>query len=121
MQIQIKTSHNIEGHQALVAEVSEKVEKTLSRFSTHITQVEVHLSDQTSHRNSPSDKRCMMEARLEGRQPIAVTNEAETLDQAIGGASDKLAKLIENTLERQRDQRRHRTDPSLPGSKPSGE
>ncbi len=115
MQIQINTDHNIVGHQALIAEVSGKVESALSRFSTHITQVEIHLSDQTSHKNSPSDKRCMMEARLEGRQPIAVTHEAETLDQAVVGASDKLAKLIESTLERQRDQKRHRTDPPLTG------
>jgi ribosomal subunit interface protein len=115
MQIQIKTDHNIEGHQALVDEVSEKVEKALSRFSSHITQVEVHLSDQTSHKNSPGDKRCMIEARLEGRQPIAVTHEAETLDEAIDGASDKLAKLIESTLERQRDRKRERTDPPQHG------
>ena len=111
MKIQINTDHNIVGHQALIDEVSGKVESALSRFSTHITQVEVHLSDQTSHRNSPSDKRCMMEARLEGRQPIAVSQEAETLDQAIGGASDKLAKLIESTIERERNKKRHRTDP----------
>ena len=116
MQIQINTDHNIGGHQALIAEVTGKVESALSRFSTHITRVEVHLSDQNSQKNSPGDKRCMMEARLEGRQPIAVTHEAETLDQAIGGASDKLARLIENTLGRQRDQKDHRTDPSLPGS-----
>ena len=111
MKIQINTDHNIVGHQALIDEVSGKVESALSRFSTHITQVEVHLSDQTSHRNSPSDKRCMMEARLEGRQPIAVTHEAPTLDQAIDGASYKLAKLIESTLGREHDQKRHRTDP----------
>lgn len=111
MQIQINTDHNIEGHQDLIAEFSGKVENALSRFSTHITLVEVHLSDESSRRKTPLDKRCMMEARLEGRQPIAVTHEAETLNQAIDGASDKLAKLIESTLERQRDQKRHRTDP----------
>ena len=111
MQIQINTDHNIVGHETLIAEVSGKVESALSRFSSHITQVEVHLSDQTRHKNSRGDKRCMMEARLEGRQPIAVTCEAETLDQAIGDASDKLIKLIESTLERQRDQKRHRTNP----------
>ena len=115
MKIQINTDHNIVGHQALIDEVSGKVESALSRFSTHITQVEVHLSDQTSHRNSPSDKRCMMEARIEGRQPIAVSHEAPTLDLAIDGASDKLAKLIENTLGRMHDQKSSRTDPPRPG------
>jgi ribosome-associated translation inhibitor RaiA len=40
----------------------------------------------------------MMEARLAGRQPIAVTEEAATLDLAVDGAADKLARLIEHTL-----------------------
>jgi ribosome-associated translation inhibitor RaiA len=115
MQIQINTDHNIGGHQTLIADVTGKVESALSRFSDHITRVEVHLSDQNGHKKSPDDKRCMMEARLEGRQPIAVSHEAVTLDQAIGGASDKLAKLIENTLGREHHQKDHRTDPLLPG------
>ena len=85
MQIQINTDHNIGGHQALVAEVSGKVERALSRFSAHITRVEVHLSDENSLKSGQSDKRCMMEARLEGRQPIAVTHQAATLDQAVDG------------------------------------
>jgi len=115
MEIQINTDHNIEGHQAMTTSVSGRVESALSRFSANITRVEVHLSDESSHQHSRSDKRCMMEARLEGRQPLAVTHEAETLDQAIGGASDKLTRLIENTLGRLRDQRSRRADSFPPG------
>lgn len=48
--------------------------------------------------------RCMMEARLEGRQPIAVTHQAASLDQAVDGAADKLTKMIDSTLGRLRDQ-----------------
>lgn len=44
-----------------------------------------------------------MEARLEGRQPIAVTHEAATGHQAIDGAADKLERFIESTLGRLRD------------------
>jgi ribosome-associated translation inhibitor RaiA len=122
MQIQINTDHNIEGHQALAAQVSGVVENTLARFSDHITRVEVHLSDENIHKNDKkTDKRCMMEARLEGRQPIAVTHWAATLDQSVDGAADKLARLIESTLDRLHDQKRHRTDPPPPGSKPPEE
>ncbi len=32
----------------------------------------------------------MLEARIEGMQPIAVTNEAGTTEEAINGALDKL-------------------------------
>ena len=59
----------------------------------------------------------MMEARLEGRQPIAVTHQAATLDQAVDGAADKLARLIESTLGRLRDQKSRRTDPPPPEPK----
>ena len=115
MQIQINTDRNIGAHQALAAEVNGVVESALSRFSDHITRVEVHLSDESSHKSRLNDKRCMMEARLEGRQPIAVIHQAATLDQAVDGAADKLARLIENTLGRMRDQESHRTDPHPTG------
>ena len=49
------------------------------------------------------DKRCMMEARLEGHQPIAVTDEADSLDEAIAGAADKLKRSLDHTLSRVND------------------
>jgi len=114
MQIQINTDHNIEGHQALTDHISSVIENALSRFSDHITRVEVHLSDENSDKKSGiDDMRCMMEARLEGRQPIAVTYQATTLDQAVDGAADKLTNLIESTLGRKHDQESHRTDPPV--------
>ena len=116
MQIQINTDHNIEGHEALATQVRGVVESALRHISEHITRVEVHLSDESSHKSTQNDKRCMMEARLEGRQPIAVTHQADTLDQAVDGATEKLVRLIESTLGRQRHQENSRTDPPLPGS-----
>ena len=100
MQIQINTDHNIAGHEALGAHVRSVVESTLSRNSNHVTRVEVHLSDENSYRGGQDCKRCMMEARLEGHQPIAVTNDAATLDEAVNGAAGKLDRLIESTLGR---------------------
>ena len=77
MQIQINTDHNIEGHEALTAHVSDLVESALSQFSDHITRVEVHLSDENSDKkHGNDDMRCMMEARLEGHQQVAVTHHA---------------------------------------------
>jgi len=111
MQIQINTDRNIEGHETLAAQVRGVVENALSRLSDRITRVEVHLSDESGRKSGQNDKRCMMEARLEGRQPIAVTHQAATVDHAVDGAADKLARLIESTLGRLRDQESHRTDP----------
>ena len=114
MQVQVNKGHNIEAHEALAVRVRDVVERALNQISDHITRVEVHLSDASSHKSRRNDKRCMMEARLEGRQPVAVTNQAATLDQAIDGAADKLARLTEGTLRRLRNQKRRRTD--LPSS-----
>jgi ribosome-associated translation inhibitor RaiA len=117
MQIQVNTDHTIEGHEALADKIRGVVENALGRMSDHITRVEVHLTDERGSKSGKNDKRCMMEARLEGRQPIAVTDEATTLVLAVDGAADKLARLIEHTLGKLHDQRNHRTDP--PPSEPT--
>ena len=115
MQIQINTDRHIHGHETFIAQVKNKVESSLSRVSDHITRVEVHLSDENGDKGGQNDKRCVMEARLERHQPLAVTQEGATLDQAVDSALDKLVRLVENTLDRLQDQQRHRTDTS-PGA-----
>lgn len=103
MQININTDKNIKGSEALAAEITGSIESALSRVSEHITRVEVHLSDENSDKYADDDKRCLLEARLEGRQPIAVTHQAAVLDDAVSGAAAKLARSIESTLGRLRD------------------
>lgn len=117
MQIQINTDRNIEGHEALAAQVSGVVESALSRFSDSITRVEVHLSDENSDKKGGNDDiRCVMEARLEGRQPLVVKHQAATVDQAVDGAADKLTRMIDSTLGQLHDEKRRRTDPPPPGA-----
>lgn len=100
MIIQINTDNHIAGSEELAEQAEATVESTLGHLAEHITRVEVHLSDENSDKGGGHDKRCMMEARLEGHQPIAVTDEAETIDQAIDGAVEKLKRLLDHTLAR---------------------
>ncbi len=94
------------------------VENALNRFSDRITRVEVHLTDENSDKKGGNDDmRCVMEAQLEGRKPVAVTHQAATLDQSVDGAVNKLNKMIKRTLDKLRDEKRKRTDPPLPGTK----
>lgn len=102
MHVQINTDSNIAGREVLADHVKGVVEGALSRFSDRITRVEVHLSNQGGPKRGSHDKRCMMEARLRGRQPTAVTHQAKTLDQAIEGAADKLQRSLAHGLERLR-------------------
>lgn len=94
-----------QGEEKLAACVKGVVESTLSRFREQITRVEVHLSDENGHKSGQDDKRCVMEARIEGRQPTAVTHQAANLDQAVNGAADKLQRSTESTLGRLHDHR----------------
>ena len=56
------------------------------------------LETSNAGKTGPDDKHCMIEARLEGRQPTAVTHIAATLDQAVKGAADKMKRSLESTL-----------------------
>ncbi|MGK0171328.1 MAG: ribosome-associated translation inhibitor RaiA [Gammaproteobacteria bacterium] len=81
MHIEISTGGNVEAPEALASQIRNMVEKALDRFSVRITRVEVHVSDANSHKNGHNDKHCMIETRLEGRQPSTVTHQAATLEQ----------------------------------------
>jgi Sigma 54 modulation protein / S30EA ribosomal protein len=100
MQVQINTDHNIAGREAMAAEVTDVVVGALQRFGDRITRVEVHLGDENGPKGGENEKRCMMEARLTGRKPIAVTHHAATIQQAVHGAADNLIRVIESTLGR---------------------
>lgn len=100
MQVQINTDHNIDGRESLVARITEIVESSLSRVSAHITRVEVHVTDEDGRKSGQNDKRCVMEARIEGRQPVAVTEHANTLHEAVNGAAERLTHLIDSVLGR---------------------
>jgi ribosome-associated translation inhibitor RaiA len=105
MKIQINTDHTIQSNETLIDKYSSIIENALSRVSDHITQVEVHLSDENGNKRGKDEKRCMIEAHLEGKKPIVVTDNAATLNQALDGAIEKLLNMIESILGRQHDQR----------------
>lgn len=96
MLVQINTDRNIEGTEAMAQQAEEAIRSALDRFTDHLTRVEVHLSDLNSdHRVGPGDKRCLLEARLTSRQPIAVSHQASTVEQAVDGAAQKMTRSLE--------------------------
>jgi ribosome-associated translation inhibitor RaiA len=111
MQIQINTDRNIEGEQALSTHVSGVVKSALTHFSEHITRVEVYLSDVNGNKVSKDDKHCVIEVRLEGRQPLVASHSAETLHQAADGAAVKIARGIESKLGKENDHKTRHVQP----------
>ncbi|SEN13502.1 HPF/RaiA family ribosome-associated protein [Nitrosomonas marina] len=103
MQIQINTDRNIEGREVLSNHVMAMVEHGLDRFSEQLTRVEVHISDENSEKGGSNDKRCVIEARIENRQPVAVTHQDADLDAAVRGAVDKLKNMMSSMLGKQKN------------------
>ena len=111
MQIQINTDHSTPGDALVAEQVRASVEHALRYFKHKITRVEVHLADENGAKTGVRDQRCMLEARLQGRQPVASTAHAATLTQAVQAASDKLVSLLETELGRQSSDL-HQTGPA---------
>ena len=118
MQININTDSTIERQAGLNDHVQSVVEAAISRFRDQITRVEVHLSNNNSQKSSDGDNRCLLEVRRNNYQPIAVSDHAATLHQAIAGAADKLKHAIENTLGRLADTKRRDSSKATPEAKP---
>lgn len=103
MTIQLNAGKNLSVHETFGDKLNDLLSEELSRFSEYITRIEVHLSDENGGKDGQNDKRCMIEARLEGRQPIAVTANADTYEQAVAEAIDKLKNSLDTILGRLRN------------------
>ncbi len=90
MTIQINTDKNIESSARLETYLKSVITEELSRFSDKITRIELHLSDENAAKEGVNDIKCLLEARLNNKQPIVVTNQANSIEKAF---SDALAKL----------------------------
>ncbi len=110
MQVILNTDHPAGDFDSLSTHVTAVVDEALVHHHNHITRVEVHLGDENGPKTSPGDKRCMMEARVDGRPPIAVTHHADTVESAVHGAARSLAKAIEGVLGRARGNRERRSN-----------
>jgi ribosomal subunit interface protein len=108
MLVSVTTDNNIDGSEKLTGYVESMVTDALNRFRDRITRVQVHLADENSRvKSGENDMRCTMEARVSGLKPIAVSEQAASLDQAISAAVDTLEKSLNRTLGRLGDRKRH--------------
>ncbi|MDP3083640.1 MAG: HPF/RaiA family ribosome-associated protein [Rubrivivax sp.] len=105
MQIQLNTDKHVQGDDALAEWTERELKDKLARFRDQITRVEVHLSDVNGARVGDADKRCKLEARLAGRQPVTVSHDAGKVADALQGAAAKLVRALDTALGRVRDVR----------------
>jgi ribosome-associated translation inhibitor RaiA len=102
LKIQLNTDNHVDGHEALESRVNAMVEQHLGRFSSHLTRIEVFLSDSNADKGGGADKRCALEARMEHERPIGVSHDDENMEKAIRGACDKLKSRLDDVIERKR-------------------
>ena len=103
MQVHVNTDNHIAGRERLANYITSVVEGSLVHFQKRITRVDVHLHDENAHKSGADDKRCVMEVRLEGVKPIAVSHAGGSVDEVISGTASKLKRLVSDTLRRKRD------------------
>jgi hypothetical protein len=100
MQVQVNSDRSVKVNDEFSRLVEITVNNSLARFDDRITRVEVHLSDVNNGKSGSDDKRCLIEDRPAGRDPVVVTNEAATLEESLRGASDKLQRLLSSLFGR---------------------
>lgn len=100
MQIQVNSSNHFESNARLDQWVRSTLQTSLERYEEDLTRIEVHLRDENGAKPGPHDKRCQMEARVKGHDPISATHKAETLDLAINGAAEKLNHALSHALDK---------------------
>lgn len=100
MKIQYNTDKTISGEERNQDYFTSQIAAELERYQSDITRIEVHISDENGKKGGIKDIRCILEARLEGKQPIAVTSQALNIELAVSGAIDKIKALLETILGR---------------------
>jgi putative sigma-54 modulation protein len=98
MQIQIHTN-GVQNSAALNERALHSIESAMKVWRDQVTRVEVHLHDDNGPK-SGRDKRCVLEIRLAGLQPMAVEAANEDLYKAIDEAAGKAERAVRHKLER---------------------
>lgn len=100
MQIEIHGNNHAEIDQPWIDSQKQHLAEQMERFADYLTRIEVFINEENNHNQGPKKQRCAMEARMKHHQPIAVTDFAETIQQAVNGASTKLKRCLNDHIEK---------------------
>ncbi|MDB5859195.1 MAG: hypothetical protein JWQ76_2884 [Ramlibacter sp.] len=108
MKVQVNASNDIHNKESLERWASDYLNEHLTRFDQDITSIEVQLTDENhAGKGGGADKRCMLEARIAGRAPVAVTAFSADQNVAFRAATEKLEHALDHALGKL-DRREHR-------------
>jgi len=106
MQLQINAG-DVELTDAIRQHIEDSVQQAFKHHADRITRVEVHLHDEASKRQATKDKKCTIEVRLAGMQPLAVEHDADDLYDAIKQAAGKAHRAVDHKLDRHDGHKSH--------------
>lgn len=91
-----------DGHSssALDERVRGEIQRSIGHLADRVTRIEVHLGDENASKSGPADKRCLLEARPAGLDPIAVETHASDFYDAVQDAAGKLKRALTTRFEK---------------------
>ena len=94
MQVQINAPHG-SLPDSLVEFMENGVTDGLATYAARLTRVEIHVKDLNAQKGG-IDKRCVIEARPKGLDPVAADHEGAEFVDAFRGALEKLQHVLEH-------------------------
>ncbi len=79
---------------ALDQRIRDTLTQTLGHLADRLTRLEVHLGDENAAKQGPNDKRCLVEARPKGLDPIVVETFGSDYYDTVGEAAGKLRRAL---------------------------
>ncbi len=98
MKIQLNTDNHVQHDPSVVRHVEDTLGTTLARFQPQLSRIDVHLSDVNGAKGGAGDKRCLLEAHLQGRPNLTASDEGDSIAEAVNGATRKLQRVIDSAL-----------------------
>lgn len=99
MQIQI-FAPGVDMPDALRDYVERSINDGLKHYLERLTRIEVHLKDLNSDKKNGVDKRCLLEARPRGMDPIAAEHDATVFKDAVHQATQKLGRALQHRFDK---------------------
>jgi len=98
MIIQLNADKNLAIHEAAGDAIKKLLIDELNRYSKHISRLDIHIADENGIKQGFNDIQCMIEAHRERTAPVVVTNVADTVDQSVNGAIEKMKHALASMI-----------------------
>lgn len=102
MQVQIRWG-KLDKSDALGEHVHEQIDHALRHYKARFSRVVIHLHDDNESKGGPHDKRCVIEARPNGAEPLAVEGTGSDLYKTVSAVANKLERAVRHFVDRHRD------------------